>query len=91
MEYKHFFKTLISNLQPWVLKERLVFKKWVRDNSERLAYELADHILVNLPNPRVDFYKSDSYQDTQRLVTGPINQLVSDLGFYAVTIDLNLL
>lgn len=44
-----------------------------------------------LPAERTDWYKSNVYADTQRKVTGYANQLVKDLGFFDIKLDLDLL
>jgi hypothetical protein len=63
MEYKHFFGLLSMYMPPGPLKENYKFRSWLKENKEELSYRLSDYMLFSLPQPRVDWYKSDVYAD----------------------------
>ena len=52
---------------------------------------MADELLMTLPEPRIDYYQSSVYDNIQRKVTGYTSQLVDDLGFFPVSVDMDLL
>ena len=52
---------------------------------------MADELLMTLPEPRIDYYQSSVYDVIQRKVTGYTSQLVDDLGFFPVSVDMDLL
>lgn len=91
MEYKHFFNLLSLYIPPGPLKENIKFRAWLIKNGKQVSYRLADYMMVALPSPRVDWYKDNDYAEVQRKVTGYTNQMVSDLGFYSIRLDLDLL
>ena len=46
---------------------------------------------MNLPAPRVQYYASSNFDDTQRLVTKYANEVTEALGYYPVLINLGTL
>ena len=46
---------------------------------------------MTLPQPRIDFYKSSNFYDTQRMVTGYTNKIIESLGFFPVRMKLDIL
>ena len=48
-------------------------------------------MLLNLPNPRLDFYRTSNYEVMQRRVTEYTNKLVEKLGYFPVDIKMPIL
>jgi hypothetical protein len=46
---------------------------------------------MSLPTPRVTYYESTNYEDILRAVTIYSNQLIDELGYYPVSIQMNIL
>lgn len=61
------------------------------DSHAELAREYADFLIMMLDQPREDWYSNTDYLKIQRGVTGEANNLVNDLGFYPINIDLPVL
>ena len=56
-----------------------------------MAFKLSDYMILALPQPRIEWYQNSDYAEVQRKVTGYANQLVEDLGFYKIELELDLL
>ena len=61
MEYKHFLPLLAQHLPDGVLNDTQQFKDFLMNNGSSLIYELADFMLITLPNPRVTYYQSSDF------------------------------
>ena len=48
-------------------------------------------MMMTLPSPRIDYYKSSNYYDIQKGVTGYANEIIEALGFFPVRMDLDVL
>lgn len=73
MEYKHFYKLVARYLPPSHLQTNINFKAWLVKNSETIIYKLADYIEIGLPEPRIEYYKSNDYFVVQKNVLGYTN------------------
>lgn len=91
MEYSHFFSLLSTYMPPGPLRENAEFKSWLVRDGKDLARRLSDYMILALPRPRQTWYKNNNYAEVQRLVTGYTNQIVHDLGFFSIRLDLDLL
>jgi hypothetical protein len=91
MEYKHFFKLVTRYLQPGPTWTNEKFQDWLRDNSSSAIYKMADHLEMALPEPRVEYYRSNDYFEVQKRVTGHTGKIIEALGFYPVQVDNELL
>ena len=60
MEYKHFFTHLVSYLEQDQLKGNQDFQSYIKQNGQRLSYQLAEFMVATFPSPRVSFYKNDN-------------------------------
>jgi hypothetical protein len=91
MEYKHFFTLLEMYLPPGELKNNQLFRTWLKEYGKEVIYKLSDYQMFALPYPRVDWYKKTDFFEIQEGVTQYANGLISDLGFYSIKLDLDLL
>lgn len=58
MEYEHFL-THIEQYLPNEFKKFPQFLKYIKSNPDLKQY--ADFMIMTLPTPRIDFYKSSDY------------------------------
>ena len=72
------------------LSENDDFKQFLKNNGQ-LLYTYSDYVLWTLPNPRVLYYQFTDYFTIQRGITKIANDLVNDLGFYPVKMDMDVL
>jgi ABC-type antimicrobial peptide transport system permease subunit len=89
MEYGQFL-ALLSNYLPSSIQGYSGFKTYLAANPKLLA-EYADTFVLTLPAPRTRYYESVNYDDTQRIVTKYANDVTDALGYYPVTISLDVL
>ncbi|CDW84878.1 family protein [Stylonychia lemnae] len=90
MEYGQFLN-ILSNYLPEAHKNNEDFKQFLRDQSKVTLEEYADVLLLSLPTPRVSYYESTNYEETQRKISVYAAGLVKDLGYYPVNISLDIL
>lgn len=82
MEYKHFIPYLAKYLPPGALALNQ-FSAFLRDTTRPNKYfDLADFLMLTLPGPRIDYYKSSDFYEIHRAVTAYANQVVEALGFF---------
>jgi hypothetical protein len=55
--------------------------KWAR------GYDFADYVVMNFPDPRIDYYKDSDYDNVQKKVVSYTNNLVTDLGFFPESVN----
>jgi hypothetical protein len=55
--------------------------KWAR------GYDFADYVVMNFPDPRIDYYKDSDYDNLQKKVVSYTNNLVTDLGFFPESVS----
>ena len=73
MEYKHLIPLLVNNLPPGsYLATAPTFKSFYLAHPEKI-YELSDFLMMTLPSPRIEYYKSSDYFKIQRGITGHSN------------------
>jgi ABC-type antimicrobial peptide transport system permease subunit len=93
MEYEFFYKNLVRympNAGKKLLEEE-DFMEYMEQKSNQKAYQLSDFIMMTLPYPRMDYYKSSNFFDTQRMVTGYANNIIDSLGFFPVKMNMEVL
>ena len=93
MEYKHFFRQL-SNYIPEAassLLENENFLEYIQTYGDKKVYEVADFMMMTMPNPRTDHYANSNFFKIQKAVTGYANDILDELGFFALRIDLDVL
>ena len=61
MEYDPFLDTIADNLN-WLLYYYPDFVAFLKDPSLVSLNEFADHLVMTLPSPRIDWYQKSSYQ-----------------------------
>lgn len=92
MEYKHFLPLLANNLPPGsYLDQSPSFKSFLINQGPEKIYELSDFLMMTLPSPRINYYKSSDYFKIQRGITGHSNQIIEDLGFFPVRMQMDVL
>jgi len=92
MEYKHFYTMLAKYMPSDDLRANKQFIDWILEKGEEKIYSMgADFMMLTLPNPRVLYYQSNDYFEIQRGVTGHANQIMEDLGFFPIRMDLDTL
>ena len=72
MEYEYFALLVAQNL-PESLSRETDFKQFLTENSKMVSNQISDFVMVTLPSPRVDFYSSSDYFQTQKEVTSVMN------------------
>lgn len=90
MEFKHLYP-LLSRYLPTRLNSNEDFKQFLLEQGADKIYELSDFMMMTLPSPRIDYYKSSNYFDIQKGVTGYANEIIEALGFFPVRMDLDVL
>ncbi|CDW77763.1 family protein [Stylonychia lemnae] len=90
MEYKHFLK-LLSNYLPNDYDKNQDFKEFLRNEKLVNLKEYADVFLLQLPRPRVQHYEDSNYDVIQKRITVYASQASTQLGFYPIQIQLNIL
>lgn len=83
MEYKTIYKYIKDYLPP-PLNSNRDFVNFLGKHGEQQAYQLADFLMMTLPQPRVKYYQSSNYFDIQRGVTSYANEVIDALGFFPV-------
>ena len=56
-------------------------------NTPKVLEQYAWMLMVMLPEPRLDYYKSPDYADIKQNVLGYMNQLTVDLGIYPARVS----
>ena len=87
MEVEHYY-TWISdyiNLESTDIS-MVQFREFLKGEFAR-PYDFADYVIMNFPNPRVDYYSSSNYDDVQDKVIGYTNVLVNKLGFFPESVN----
>ena len=62
MEYEHFLPHLATYMPQGLLSENQIFRQFVSNNPSNL-FHIADFLMVTLPSPRVEFYKSSDFYE----------------------------
>lgn len=91
MEYSPFYTQLAKFLPPGQLSNNRAFKQFLMEKGSQLSYDYSDFLMMTLPSPRVLYYSYNDYFEIQRGVTGYANQLIADLGFFPLKMDLDVL
>ena len=93
MEQSHFYKSLLRYMPLFTaeLLDNPAFISYIEEQGSSKIFELSDFIMLTLPTPRTDYYKSSNFFDTQRDVTGYTNKLIDSLGFFPVRMKLDVL
>ena len=91
MEYGSFYSLLSSYLPDGILNDNEHFKKYLGEHGDAKGYELADFLMMTLPKPRINFYESNDFFVIQRGITGYANEIIESIGFFSVTMKLDLL
>lgn len=68
MEYDTFL-SLIADYLPYELYYNTYFKEYLKNHDLITLDEFADHLVMTLPSPRIDWYSSSSVDYIQRGVT----------------------
>ena len=48
-------------------------------------------MMMTLQSPRINYYQSSNYWDIQKGVTGYANEIIEELGFFPVRMQLDVL
>lgn len=92
MELDQFFPLLAAQQSPNPdLYNDTHFGQFLSDPSLIKIEEFADHLVVNLPSPRMDWYASTNYDEVQRNIVRVADSFVQTLGFYPVTAQMLIL
>ena len=90
MEYGNFFQHILPYLPENDLKSNTNFQKYLNLIQETVLTELSDFLMVLVPD-RHHKYSHLSFLDARAAITGHMNQLLSDLGFYPFRMELSVL
>jgi len=63
MEMGPFLQSLSDFLPYPELYDNLYFKKFINDQNLVKASEFADHLVMALPSPRIDWYSSSDFDE----------------------------
>jgi len=88
MEYDYFLEHLADNL-PENLKQYTSFADWLR--TEANLDEYADHLVMTMPSPRLDYYSYPDVDDITSGIVQHVNSFIQLLGFYPVQAQLPIL
>ncbi len=92
MEQSHFFSMMAHRQLPNPsLYETTHFADFLLDPKLVTIEEYADHLVVNLPSPRTDWYASTNYDKVQRNIVQVADKFVQTLGFYPMTAQMFIL
>lgn len=91
MEYKHLYPYLSRFLPKGELNDSPEFKAYLLSEGPNKIYDLSDFMMMTLPAPRINYYKSSNYFDIQKGVTGYANEIIEALGFFPVRMSLDVL
>jgi ABC-type antimicrobial peptide transport system permease subunit len=90
MEYSSFLPMISQYLPLGDLNNNQNFKNFIREQTDK-ANDLSDYVMMTLPRPRVNYYSSSNYFEIQKGVTDYSNKVVDALGFFPISIDLDVL
>ena len=91
MEVEYFYQWLSPYVQPNDTNSSMeAFRSFLLRDSVS-TYQLADYVIMNFPNPRIDYYKESNYDDIQNNVVSYANELVNDLGFFKESVQCKIL
>ncbi|CDW85019.1 family protein [Stylonychia lemnae] len=90
MEYSEFMNQIIQRLPNEILRHQDLRDYIDKQENVRLDH-YADHLVMTMPYPRINWYSNSNYDDTQNYVIEHINQLVKTVGFYPVQVKTFLL
>lgn len=62
------------------------FRKFLKTEFAR-GYDFADYVVMNFPDPRINYYKDSDYDNVQQKVVSYTNNLVDDLGFFPESVN----
>lgn len=76
MEYKHFLPHFAKYMPQGILSENRLFVEFLRNQAKfNSLFEIADFLMVTLPSPRVNFYKSSDFYQIQKGVISYLNKV----------------
>lgn len=88
MEIGGFMKH-VSKYLPGELDKEPGFKEYFAKHFT--AEEVSNFLVMTLPSPRVKYYENSDYDEIQLGITKYANNLISDLGFFPVSVDMPIL
>lgn len=62
------------------------FRNFLKSDYAR-GYDFADYVVMNFPDPRIEYYQDSDYDNVQEKVVGYTNKLVNDLGFFPESVN----
>lgn len=87
MEIEYFYQWISPYVNPDASNRRLPeFRPWIMEPSNARPYDFADYIVMNFPDPRIDYYKESDYDDVQTNVVNYVNTLSNKLGFFPASL-----
>lgn len=93
MEYKHFYNQLANYIPEAAssLLENERFIEYIKTYGDKKIYEFADFMMMTMPAPRTDHYSNSNFFKIQKAVTSYANEIIDQLGFFPLRIDLDVL
>lgn len=93
MEYKHFYNQLANYIPEAAssLLENERFIEYIKTYGDKKIYEFADFMMMTMPSPRTDHYSNSNFFKIQKAVTSYANEIIDQLGFFPLRIDLDVL
>lgn len=91
MEIEHFYAWVSAFVEPDDKNPSMIAFRSFLTNEFARGYDTADFIIMNFPDPRIDFYKESDYDDVQKNVVSYANTLVNKLGFFPASVNCALL
>ena len=91
MEVEYFYQWLSPYVQPGDTHPSMdAFRSFLLRDSVS-TFQLANYVIMNFPDPRIDYYKESNYDDIQNNVVDYANELVNDLGFFKESVQCRIL
>ena len=92
MEYQY-WTTYLAQYLPisGELSDNTDFVSYLTTQGESIGWQLTDFMMMTLPSPRVSYYESQDYFTIQKGVTGYSNQIIEDLGFFPLRMEMDVL
>lgn len=91
MEVEYFYQWISPYVQPGDSDPSMVAFRQFLLNGTVDTDQISDYIIMNFPDPRIDYYKETNYDNTQSNVVNYANKLINDLGFFPVQVRCKIL
>ena len=98
MEYRYYMDTLAKSTDFQMFLDRTeiyqdqidAFKNWMVSTPD-LSYQYANQIISNLPDPRLEVYQNNDFDEIQKEVLDYFYPITNGLGFYNLGVNVKLL